>query len=307
MVDHSPSAAAVQRLSGPKFLGDLKRYVPAATLLAPLLIFLLAFYIIPFGVMLGESVSAWSEDPDAVKEAVPTLYQYEKTWDRSRTSRAIIRTFRISFLSVAITFLISYPVTLMMLKMGPKLRSSTLIIAFISLAASLVVRNYSWLIVLADQGPINNLLVAVGLFERPQRLSYNEGAIIVALVHYCMPFMMLPIYGALLNIPRSQWEVARILGADSWTTLRTVILPLSAPGIFGGTTLCFAICASAFVTPLLLGSPSTAMISQVAAEQLLVQLNFAWGSAIIFTLTGLTFLLVFTYALVVRKVLRIDV
>ena len=225
--------------------GSLRRYVPAALLLGPLLAFLLAFYVIPFGIMFGESVSAWSEDPPEVQEAVPTSYQYGKTLERSRTSRALTRTFRISLISVAITFLLSYPIALMMLRLGPRLRSAILIVTFISLAASLIVRNYGWLVVLADQGPVNNLLVGLGIFERPQRLVYNEWAIIVALVHYCMPFMILPIYGALLRIPESQWESPRTLGAGNWTTLSTVVLPLSVPGVFGGTTLCFAICARA--------------------------------------------------------------
>jgi len=303
LADHGSAITVTRGAAG----HDLQRYLPAALLLGPLMAFLLAFYVIPFGVLLGESVSAWSNDPPAVQETVPNLYQYEKTWESSRTSRAIVRTFRISLIAVALTFLLSYPIALMMLRVGPRLRSAILMLTFISLAASLIVRNYSWLVVLADQGPINNILVWLGIFSRPQRLTYNEWAIIVALVHYCMPFMILPVYGALLRIPASQWEAPRTLGAGNWTTLGTVILPLSVPGVFGGTTLCFAVCASAFVTPLMLGSPSTAMVSQVAAEQLLVQLNFSWGSAIIFTLTALTFLLVFAYALIVRKILKVDV
>ena len=285
----------------------LRDYGPAMLLLAPMLVFLLAFYVIPFAEMLRVSFGSWVNDPEEAKAAGYWFYQYAKAFGSARTMRALWRTFELSFISVIITFLLCYPVALMMLWLGPRIRSVMLMVIFISLAASLIVRNYGWLVVLADQGPVNNLLVGMGLFEQPQRLVYNEWAIIVGLVHYCMPFMILPIYGSLVRIPPSQWEAPRTLGANSWTTLRTVILPLSAPGIFGGTTLCFAICASAFVTPLMLGSPSTAMISQVAAEQLLVQLNFPLGSAIIFILTGFTFALVFVYAVLVRKMLRIDV
>ena len=291
----------------PARLGRLRDFGPAAMLLAPLLVFLTVFYVIPFWEMLLESFRPWSNDPEHVRETSFSLYQYTKVFDSSRILHALWRTFEISLISVVITFLISYPVALLMLWLGPRLRSALLMIIFISLAASLIVRNYGWLVVLADQGPVNRIMVAVGLFDRPHRLVYNQWAIIVGLVHYCMPFMILPIYGALVRIPQAQWEAPRTLGASSWTTLATVILPLSAPGIFGGTTLCFAICASAFVTPLMLGSPSTAMISQVAAEQLLMQLNFPLGSAIIFVLTAFVFLLILAYALVVRKVLRIDV
>lgn len=299
-----PALTQVSRASGS---AGLRRYLPAACLLGPLLVFLVVFYVVPFGVMLEESLQYWRGDPEVAEAAPPTLLQYEKTFESSRTSRSLVRTFRISVLSVIFTFLLSYPLALFLLQARPKLRSAVLLITFISLAASLIVRNYGWLVVLADQGPVNNILVWLGIVEFPIRMVYNEWAIIVALVHYCMPFMVLPIFGSLLRIPPSHWEAPRSLGAGILTTLRTVILPLSMPGIFGGTMLCFAICMSAFVTPLMLGSPSTAMVSQVAAEQLLVQLNFPWGSAIIFVLTLMTFVVVFAYAALVKKMMRIDV
>lgn len=285
----------------------LRRYLPAALLLGPLLLFLIFFYLLPFGVLLEESLHPWPGEPNGVEVEAPTIYQYVKTFESSRTSRALVRTFRISAIAVVFSFLLSYPIALLLLRVGPRLRSAILLITFISLAASLIVRNYGWLVVLADQGPVNNILVWIGVFEFPKRMVYNERAIIVALVHYSMPFMILPIYGSLLRIPDSYWEAPRSLGANPWTTLRTIILPLSMPGIFGGSMLSFAICMSAFVTPLMLGSPSTAMVSQVAAEQLLVQLNFPWGSAIMFVLTMLTFTIVLVYAMLVRKVMRADV
>ena len=97
------------------------------------------------------------------------------------------------------------------------------------------------------------------------------------------------------------------LGAGPWMTLRKIIFPLSIAGVFGGTILSFAICMSAFVTPLMLGSPATAMMSQVAAEQLLVQQNFPMGSAIVVILTAATFAIVVGYGLIVRKVMKVDV
>ncbi|MCP1335571.1 ABC transporter permease [Futiania mangrovi] len=286
--------------------GRWQRHAPAALLLAPLMAFMLIFYLIPIGQMVGESLTYWSGD--AVEDkATPTLYQYEKTLESSRATGSIVRTFRISLLSVAICFLLSYPIALWLLFAGRKLRTGVLLVVFISLASSLIVRNYGWLVVLADGGPVNNLLIALGLTEFPLRLTYSEGAIITALVHYGMPFMILPIYGSLLRIPSSFWEASQSLGATSMRTLWRVILPLSMPGVFGGTMLVFAVSMSAFVTPLMLGSPSTAMVSQVAAEQLLVQLNFAWGSAIMTTLTVVTLAIVVLYALAVRKVFRVDV
>lgn len=278
---------------------------PAALLLAPALVFLLAFYVAPMARMLAESFTWWSGDPAAGPGW--TLHQYLKTWESGRSSGAILRTFRIALISVALCLAISYPIALWLISAGRALRTAVLLITFVSLAASLIVRNYAWLIVLSDGGPVNGLLLALGLIDWPLRLTYSEGAIIVALVHYGMPFMILPIYGALLRIPPSLRDASTSLGAGPWRTLRRVTLPLSMPGVFGGTMLVFAVCMSAFVTPLMLGSPSTAMASQVAAEQLLVQLNFAWGAAIIVTLTVSTLAVVWLYALAVRRAFRVDV
>lgn len=154
---------------------------------------------------------------------------------------------------------------------------------------------------------MNKLLLALGLVDAPLRLVYSEEATIVALVHYALPFMVLPIYGSLLRIPPSLVEVSQSLGAGPWRALAGVVLPLSMPGVFGGTTLTFAICMSAFVTPLMLGSPATSMISQVAAEQFLVQLNFPFGSAMIVALTIATFAILLAYTLLVRLAVRVHV
>ncbi len=282
-----------------------RRLLMVLCLLGPLLVFMAVFYAAPFAHLATESFRSW-EGEDTPK-AEPTIDYYLKTFQSARTYRAFERTFRISLISTAIALLICYPIALMLIRAGPRLRSGILLVVFISLASSLIVRNYGWLVVLADQGPVNSLLVGLGLSERSMRMVYSEGATIVALVHYVMPFMILPIFGSLLRIPDSYAEASISLGAGPWTTLRKVVFPLSMPGVFGGTILSFAICMSAFVTPLMLGSPATAMMSQVAAEQLLVQQNFSWGSAIVVTLTLATFAVVVLYGLIIRKLTKADV
>lgn len=291
----------VRRRSG----GRSRRWLLIACMLGPLLGFMVVFYAVPFAYLAQESFQSW--DGEDEPKAEPTFDYYKKTFQSSRTSRALTRTFRISLVSTLIALVICYPVALLLIRAGPRLRSGMLLVIFISLAASLIVRNYGWLVVLADQGPLNAMLVGLGLTSRGLRMVYSEGATIVALVHYVMPFMILPIYGALLRIPDSYSEASISLGAGPWTTLRKVVFPLSMPGVFGGTILSFAICMSAFVTPLMLGSPATAMMSQVAAEQLLVQQNFPWGSAIVTILTLATFAVVFAYGWVIRRVMKADV
>lgn len=284
---------------------ESRRRLIGLALLAPALVFLIAFFVVPMGYMVEESLHPWKGDGG--NEAELSVEQYRKVAGAGRTLRSFERTLRIAAISTAITFVVSYPIALMLLWANRRLRTSLLVIIFLSLASSLIVRNYGWLVTLAEAGPLSKLLVAIGAIEAPIRLTFSESAIIIALVHYAMPFMILPIYASLLRIPSSLGEAARSLGAPPWRALASVVVPLSMPGIFGGTMLTFALCMSAFVTPLLLGSPANSMISQVAAEQFLVQLNFPYGSAIIIALTLVTFAIVAAYTFAVRKVFRIHV
>jgi len=281
------------------------RYAGAFFLLTPLLVFLLIFYVVPFVNLLQESFRFSYIDSQSSDGL--TLYQYIKTWSSSRIGRVMGRTFRMSLLTVVITLLVSYPIALLMLRLKSKLRTIILLVIFISLASSLIVRNYGWVVVLSDKGALNVFLQFIGLTDEPLRLMFTEVAIVIALVHFSIPFMVLPIYGSLLRQPPSLKEASLSLGGSHWQTFLKITLPLSLPGVFGGTVLTFALSMSAYVTPLMLGSPSSSMISQVAAEQLLTQLNFPFGAAIIVTLTVLTFLVVAIYATVLRRVFRADV
>jgi putative spermidine/putrescine transport system permease protein len=274
-------------------------------LVVPAVVFLLVFYVLPLGYMVEESLHPWKGEGG--DESVLSLEQYGKIARGGRTVRVLERTVRVSAVSTAITLALAYPVALLLLWAGRRTRTWVLVAVFLSLASSLIVRNYGWLVTLAEAGPLNKLAVAIGLIEAPLRLTFSETAIVIALVHYCLPFMILPIYASLLRIPDSLTEAAQSLGANHARAVAGVLVPLSMPGIYGGTMLTFAICMSAFVTPLLLGSPANSMISQVAAEQFLVQLNFPYGSAIIVALTVLTFAIVAIYTLLVRRVFRLHV
>lgn len=281
------------------------RYLPMLCLLAPLLVFMGAFYAAPMLLLADQSLR--NAPSDEVKRAEPTTHHYARTFESPRTFRSLTRTFRLSAVATAVSLVLCFPIALLLIRSGPRLRTGLLLVIFVSLAASLLVRNYGWLVVLADHGPLNRLLIWIGVFAAPERLVYSEGAIVVALVHYTMPFVILPIYAALLRIPPSLAEASQSLGGNSWTTFARVTWPLALPGVFGGTILAFAIGTSAFVTPLMLGAPHTAMISQVATEQFLVQQNFPWGSAIVIVLTVLTLAIVALYAVVLRKVFRVAV
>jgi putative spermidine/putrescine transport system permease protein len=258
---------------------------------------MLVFYLYPIAGLVASSL----QPTDGAGLSVD---QYVSALNSRRIMSTLQRTVRLSVAATILTLLISYPIALFLVAASHRVRTAILVFTFVSLAASLLVRNYGWLVVLADAGPVNQLMMASGITREPTRLVYSEGAILVALVHYALPFMILPIYGSLTRLAPSGWEAARSLGASPWTSLRTVVLPQTLPGISAGVTLTFAICASSYVTPLMLGSSSTAFASQIAADELLVQLNFPRASVIIVLLTALTFLVLGVYGLAVRQMTR---
>lgn len=275
-----------------------------ACLLGPAAVLLIAFYAIPFVKMLAESLTPVNA---AAGWLGASLEHYDRIASSGRVQRAFLRTLRISGWVTLYTLLISFPLALYLVRAGRAVRTAFLIALFVSLASSLIVRNYGWLVTLADAGPLNRMLIALGVLESPLRMVYSEGATIVALVHYAIPFMTLPIFAALLRIPPSLSDSAASLGAPPWRVIGDVIWPLAMPGVFGGVVLTFALSMSAFVTPLMLGSPATAMISQVAAEQFLVQLAFPFGSAVVVALVAITFVIVVLFTWIVRKVFRAQV
>jgi len=191
-----------------------KRYRSGILLLAPLLVFLLCFYVIPLTNLLAQSFSFSAGD--ATRHDSWTFYQYLKTYDSARLSRVLIRTFRVSFITVLITLALSYPLALLLLRASRRLRTAILILTFVSLASSLIVRNYGWVVVLADGGALNSLMIGLGVIDQPIRFMYSEGAIIVGLVHFAIPFMVLPIYGSLLRLTSSMRETAGSPGAREW-------------------------------------------------------------------------------------------
>lgn len=282
--------------------GRSARWLTLVCLLGPAAVLLIGFYALPFGRMVIESLQH-----GAAGGAGWTFEHYDKIGSSGRVQRSLWRTLSISAWVTLITLVLSFPLALYLVKAGRMIRTAFLVTLFISLASSLIVRNYGWLVTLADSGPINQFMRAIGLIDAPLRMVYSEGATIVALVHYAIPFMTLPIFAALLRIPSNLTDSAASLGAGPFRVIRDLTWPLAMPGIFGGVVLTFSLGMSAFVTPLMLGSPATAMISQVAAEQFLVQLAFPFGSAIVVTLVVITFAIVLTSAWTVRKVFRAQV
>ncbi|MEO3997008.1 ABC transporter permease [Mesorhizobium sp. CAU 1732] len=238
----------------------------------------------------------------SVLEPAPTLANYERVFDNPVYARVLFRTLRIALLVSLLSLLLSFPVALLMANStGPKAVFLTACV-LLPFWSSVLVRTAAWAVLLQRNGLVNQTLQAVGLTSEPVTLLYTQGAVVVAMTHVLMPFMVLPIYGALRNIPSDYARAAAISGAGPVRTFWEVTLPLAMPGVIGGVILVFLSALGYFITPALLGSPQEMMIATLISQQMRENLDWPFAAALVGVLT--LFVTIITIAF--SKVFRFD-
>ena len=142
---------------------------------------------------------------------------------------------------------------------------------------SILVRSFAWIVLLQRTGPINQLLLGLGLIERPVPLIYNRVGTLVGMVQVLLPFMVLPLYSFMVRINPIYMRAATTLGASPARSFLRIYLPLSMPALMAGSTLVFIVALGYFITPALLGGPADTMVAQLIQQQIA---NFGdWGRA----------------------------
>jgi putrescine transport system permease protein len=145
---------------------------------------------------------------------------------------------------------------------------------------SFLLRVYAWKGLLADQGLINHLLIAVGLIQEPIQLLYNDVSMLVGMTYVYLPFMVLPLYANLVKLDDRLLEAAQDLGATPWKSFWMITVPLSRSGIVAGSILVFIPCLGEFVIPSLLGGAENLMIGRVVWDEMFSSNNWPRASAL---------------------------
>lgn len=188
------------------------------------------------------------------------------------------RTFWIAGLTTLICLLIGAPEAYVLSRMGNPWRSIFLLVVLAPLLVSVVVRAFGWSMLLGPQGVVNQALQALGL--GPVRILYTEAAVIIALVHVMLPFMVIPVWTSLQKLDAGVEDAALSLSASHFTTLRRIVLPQVMPGILSGSLIVFGLSASAFAIPGLLGGRRLKMVATVVYDEYLHELNWPLGAAL---------------------------
>lgn len=190
-----------------------------------------------------------------------------------------IRTFGMSLSITLITLILGFPISFLMASLPMRHANLLMIFVLLPFWTSLLVRTTSWIVLLQQQGVINELLIAVGLIGDDGRLGmiYNMTGTIIAMTHILLPFMVLPLYSVMKTIPPSYVRAAKSLGATPWTAFWRIYVPQTLPGIGAGAVLVFIISIGYYITPALVGGQSGQMISNLIAHHMQTSLN--WGLA----------------------------
>ncbi len=201
--------------------------------------------------------------------------------------RIFLRSVYIALATTLICFLVGYPLAYFIAQRSERWRNTLLLLLMVPFWTNFLVRTYAWILILRNEGMINQALQGLGLISGPLPLLYNDGAIIVGLVYGWLPDMVLPCYAAIERLDVSLVEAAYDLYANRTQAFLRVILPLTAPGIIAGSILVFIPSLGAYVTPDLLGGAKSVMIGNLIQQQFLSARDWPFGSAISFVLMAI--------------------
>jgi putative spermidine/putrescine transport system permease protein len=263
-------------------------------LILPALLLLLVFYIGPIVQVLAISVT----------EPEPGLGNYERILTSESVQRVMLTTLRICLITTVLALLLGYGIAYAITLASPRAKGWWILAVLVPLWISVLVRAFAWVTLLRRQGLVNNTLMNAGVISEPLPLVWNEFGIIVGMVHYMVPFAVLPMLASMREIDPRLLAAARGLGATRGQVFRQVFLPLSKPGILAACVLVFIFSLGFYITPAILGGGKTLMVAEWISLQILDLIRWGLGTmmATVLILTIILTLVVFARLVDLRRI-----
>jgi len=257
----------------------------APWLLVPALLMIGLLYIVPMVRLLGLSFG----------EEGFSFAAYTELFSAWSYGAILWRTFRISALVVLVTLAFGYPLAYVLAFSSPRLRAVISLLVLLPFWTSVLVRTFAWIYLLRDGGIVSSGLGALAGGDQPVRVLYNDIGVVIGMANTLLPFMVFPIFVALSGQDRALRDAAASLGATPAQVFRSVTLPLSRNGIFGGALLVFASAVGFFITPALLGGGRVLMAATFVTQQVEEFLNWPLAAAASVILLAVVAVLVALY------------
>jgi len=217
-----------------------------------------------------------------------TLAAYRQVFGVPVYLQVLVATFKVSAVVTAVCLALGYPLAYVLTTRRPRTAQLLMIIVVLPFFTSIIVRTYAWMVLLGRNGIVNQYLIALGLTEKPLSLLYNQAGVVIGMTYVLLPYMVLTLYSVMRGIDPGLVRAAHSLGASRIQAFRRVFLPLSLPGIAGGTLLVFILSLGFFITPALMGGPGDVMIAMLIEREVEITLNWSFASALAVVLLALT-------------------
>lgn len=249
-------------------IDSLRKHVsPGWMLVAPFFMLVVVLYLGPILNILWLSLT----DPE------PGLQNYQKLYTNDTLLRIIWTTFRICLITTIISVAFGYSIAYAMVHAHQKRQKLMLTLLLVSFWISILVRTFSWLMLLGHNGLLNNALETLNIISEPVAFVRNELGVLIGMVHYMVPYAVLPLLVNMQTLDTRVMSASRNLGATGSQTFFRIYLPLTKPGIVAACLLVFILSLGFYVTPAILGGGKVLMVAEYISVQLLVTLK--WGTA----------------------------
>ncbi|MEA3096824.1 MAG: putative spermidine/putrescine transport system permease protein, partial [Caballeronia mineralivorans] len=253
---------------------------------APIIVLLLVMLVYPVGQLLLLSV---------YNNSGFTLVEYKRLFASSVYVDVLLITLKVSLWTTFFSVLTGYPIAYLISSLTRERKNRLLFWVLLSFWTSFLVRTFAWVVLLGRNGVINQVLLGLGIIDRPLSLLYNFSAVIVGMVHALMPLAVLTMLSVMENIDRRLPSAAATLGARPGTVFWKVYFPLSLPGVAAGALMVFVTAIGFFITPTLLGGRHQTMITQLIIDQVMQALNWGFAGAISVLLLAVVLLVFLIY------------
>jgi spermidine/putrescine transport system permease protein len=264
-------------------------------LLAPGLLYLGLFFVVPLGFLVYQSLESGNIDV-----GYAFTWAWGNYWDAIRSYRGhFIRSFEYAGIATLLALVLAYPLAYWIAFRGGRWKNLLLLFIVAPFFVTYLIRTLAWETILADQGPVVRVLRDVGILGHDGRLLATSTAVVAGITYNFFPFMALPLYVSLEQIDARLIEAAQDLYASKWKAFVRVTLPLSLPGVVAGTLLTFIPAAGDFINAQLLGSSRNHMIGNVIQSKFLELTDYPAAASMSFVLMAAILLMVALYARVV--------
>jgi spermidine/putrescine transport system permease protein len=259
----------------------------AWALIAPTVLLLVILLLLPIAMM--AIYTFYTFVTAGVETTSLTLANWQEFFSDSYYHGFLFKTLRVGAITAIICAVLGYFPAYFIWATAFRHKWLLLLLLIVPFWISFTIRTFSWIHILGEQGLINVVLLRLGVIAQPLPMLYTEGAVIMGLLHFLLPYMILNVYVSLEGIDRTLISAAQSMGCTRAQAFREVTLPLSLPGLGAGLLLCFVLAAGSYVTPQLLGSGRDALFGNLIYDTIMGQLNWPMGatlSIVLFVILG---------------------